>query len=431
MPDVKIVAFLIGFMIAAPASARDWFVSPSGDDRNVGATSNRPFQTLEKAALVVAAGDTVWLGGGTYSGAETDADLLGIRTPGRAGAWITWRALPGQTPVLRPRGWAGIDIRASYQIIDGVTVLGGNDAIRLSDAIADAKQSKARAYFNTNGIIIDGRHEPTDAKPHHIIIRHCEVAKMPGGGITALQADYVTIVDNLVHDNAWFMRYAGSGISLLNDWAHDDRSGYHVMIRRNRVWDNKTLVPWERTGKLSDGNGIILDVTDPDDPAGATNPNGDLILSPQRSAPTDATKRPPWTGRALVADNVSAFNGGSGIHTFRTAHVDITGNTTYWNGAVVGYAELFANRSRDITITNNVIVPRPGGNVTSNNRNTDVRWDHNMYPAAEDILRGPHDVVATPHFVRVNSDLRRADFRVEASGSADTRERLTRDSRGD
>jgi hypothetical protein len=40
----------------------------------------------------------------------------------------------------------------------------------------------------------------------------------------------------------------------------------------------------------------------------------------------------------------------------------------------------FANRSEDIVILNNIIVPRPGGQVTSNNRNTNIRWDYNLYP---------------------------------------------------
>jgi hypothetical protein len=102
----------------------------------------------------------------------------------------------------------------------------------------------------------------------------------------------------------------------------------------------------------------------------------------------------------LIARNVSAYNGGSGIHTFRTSHVDIVNNTTYWNGTNVGYAELFTNRSRDIIILNNIIVPRPGGSVTSNNRNLQVRWDYNMYPAAQTVMAGPNGIVADPAFVQ-------------------------------
>jgi hypothetical protein len=34
-------------------------------------------------------------------------------------------------------------------------------------------------------------------------------------------------------------------------------------------------------------------------------------------------QRPKWKRRSLIANNLSAFDGGSGIHTFHTRHVDI------------------------------------------------------------------------------------------------------------
>ncbi len=214
------------------------------------------------------------------------------------------------------------------------------------------------------------------------------------------------------------MRYGGSGITTLNNWAHDDAPGYHIIIQRNFVWNNKTLVPWERIGKLSDGNGIILDVTD-QDRKGATNPNADAVVKQEAApAPTapEKPKRPEWKGRALIANNVSCYNGGSGIHTFRTKYVDIINNTTYWNGQIVGYQELFPNTSEDVVIMNNIIVPRPGGKVTSNNKNTNIRWDYNVYPAAQDVFTGPNDIVADPRFIDVQPDPTKGNFRL-AKGS--------------
>ena len=172
------------------------------------------------------------------------------------------------------------------------------------------------------------------------------------------------------------------------------------------------------TINISDGNGIILDVTDQAVTGGATNPNGDAVVSSISAANAGNPKRPVWKARSLIANNLSAFNGGSGIHTFRTSHVDIFNNTTYWNGAVVNYEELFANRSTDIVILNNIIVPRPGGRATSNNRNTDIRWDYNLYPVAQDVVAGPNDIVADPRFVRIDRDLTRADFRVKKNSGA-------------
>jgi len=84
----------------------------------------------------------------------------------------------------------------------------------------------------------------------------------------------------------------------------------------------------------------------------------------------------------------------------------------------VNYEELFANRSDDVVILNNIIVPRPGGRVTSNNRNTNLRWDYNLYPAAQNVVSGPNDIVADPRFVAVDRDLLRADFRVTKDSAA-------------
>jgi len=402
------------------AHAKDWYVSPGGNDASNGATAATAFKTLQRAESVVKPGDTVLIGDGVYEGdpqarGEGSA-LLSIDVSGEPGAWITWKARPGHKPELRPRQWSGVEIHGSYHIIEGLTLIGGNDELSLIEGIAASKLQVKLSQFNTNGIFVEGRRRAPDAKPHHIIIRKNIVGKMPGGGIAVIEADHVTIEDNKVFENAWYMEYAGSGITFLNNWAFDDAPGYHVVIQRNMVWNNKSLVPWNRTGKLSDGNGILLDVTD-QATTGATNPNGDAVVT---ANPTETAKpqRPVWKVRSLIANNLSAFNGGSGIHTFRTSHVDIVNNTTYWNGSVSNYQELFANRSTDIVIINNIIVPRPGGQVTSNNRNTNVRWDYNLYPKAQSIVSGPNDIVADPQFIRIDRDVLRADFRVKKGSAA-------------
>jgi hypothetical protein len=425
-----VVGLALFLSVNAALAARTWHVSGSGDDSANGISPSTAFRTLQKAANLVEPGDTVLVGDGIYSDASSgeDSAVLSINKSGRSDAWITWKAAPGAHPEIRPtNGWHGILIKSSYIKIDGFVVTGANDSIALIDALADGNihEKNGKPYpgnprFNANGISIEGRKNSPDQKPHHITICNCTVSKCPGGGITTLEADYVTIEDNRVFDNCWFMRYAGSGITFLNDWAHDNAPGYHIIVQRNLVWNNKTLVPWVATGKLSDGNGILLDVTDGKTSGGATNPNADAAVNPTGATnavdPNAASlnpQRPVWKNRALIANNVSAFNGGSGIHTFRTRHVDIINNTTYWNGGIVGYQELFPNRSEDVVILNNIIVPRPGGKVTSDNRNTNIRWDYNLYPVEQKVFKGGHDIVADPQFVLARPDLREADFRLK------------------
>ena len=417
---------LILLSINLMARADNWYVTAKGNDDNNGHTEATAFRTLQKAANLVQPGDVVLIGNGEYTSDDRSngSAVLNISRSGKPDAWITWRAMAGEHPEIKPTGWCGIQITGSYQIIDGLTVTGRNDAIALVDAQADAKNTVPDPSFNTNGILVTGRPNKPDQKPHHVIIRNCVVGKCPGAGITAIHADYVTIEDCKVFGNAWFMRYAGSGISTLDNWAHDDAPGYHMIIQRNFVWNNKTLVAWEKIGKLSDGNGIIMDVTDQDN-QGATNPNGDAVVNPAGNKPIvpaipEPARRPVWKGHSLVANNLSAYNGGSGIHTFRTKNVDIVNNTTYWNGQIVGYAELFANASENITIVNNIIVPRPGGKVTVNStRNKDIHWDYNLYPVDQQVLKGPHDIVADPLFIDAGEfGVLKSNFRVMKNSAA-------------
>lgn len=419
--------FLFTILFSLQLLANDWYVSGTGKDTNNGKTPETAFLTLQKAEGVVQPGDVVLIGNGTYIG-ESNPETRGTLTiacSGRADAWITWKARPGHHPVIRTSGWSGIQITGSYHILEGLKILGNNDSIVLMKALEEAKNKVANPFYNANGIVIDGRAKGADDKPHHTIIRNCVVSKCSGGGIACIEMDYTTIEDCKVFDNAWFMRFGGSGITTWQNWSHDNAPGYHIIIQRNYVWNNKTQIPWQTTGKLSDGNGIIIDVTDLNK-NGATNPNADAVVNANKTNDTTKTtvnkpitrpSRPEWTGRALIANNLSAYNGGSGIHVFRTKHVDIMNNTTYWNGSVVGYQELFSNASEDVVIMNNIIVPRPEGQVTSNNKNTTVKWDYNIYPQEQNIMKGPNDIVGDPMFIDVQLDLAKSNFRLK-KGSA-------------
>ncbi|TCC88739.1 hypothetical protein EZ428_19080 [Pedobacter frigiditerrae] len=407
------------FLTYLASAQQTWFVSGKGNDQNSGKTESTAFRSLQSAADLTKPGDTVIVADGIYdsSTANNGHSILTLRTSGTVDKYITFKAKLGATPEIRPFSWGGITILGSYINIEGLKVIGNNDSITLIDAISDTKNKTPNAKYNTNGIIVEGRENAPDKKPHHIRISNCEVGKCPGGGITVLEGDYVTIEDCKVYENAWYMRYAGSGITTLNNWAFDDKPGYHIIIVRNKVWNNKTLVPWEKTGKLSDGNGILLDVTD--QKQGATNPNADAAVDTvvKKTQPLKP-RRPEWKGRALIAYNLSVYNGGSGIHTFRTAHVDIINNTTYWNGQVVGYQELFPNRCDDVVIMNNIIVPKPGGAVTSDNKNTRIRWEYNIYPKNQDFFDGTNNILADPLFINPGIDPTRHDFKLSPKSLA-------------
>ena len=82
---------------AAAAAINTYYVSPTGDDNNNGAL-NTPFKTLTKAWTVIAAGDLVYLRGGTYT-MSTQLGLTGKN--GTASNPIMIWAYPGEKPVFK------------------------------------------------------------------------------------------------------------------------------------------------------------------------------------------------------------------------------------------------------------------------------------------------------------------------------------------
>ncbi|MEZ0607748.1 choice-of-anchor Q domain-containing protein [Fibrella sp. WM1] len=392
-----------------PTYATDYYVSASaGSNTNDGKSTAKPFLTIQRAADLTIPGDTVFVMNGVYS--STSGPVLNITRSGSATAWITFKALKGHSPKITGSGnvWNTVSINGWYILFDGFELIGNNANLTYAGALTmynDAKAGgtnwSAYANYNTNGISIGGPRDETKF-PHHVTVRNCKVHDFPGGGISSIQADYTTIENNLVYNNAWYMMYAGSGISILTPFNHDKLTTYKNIVRNNVCHTNKTTIPWLSLGRLSDGNGIIIDV----------NRHG---YSEQDATTPSANA---YTGRTLVENNLSVNNGGSGIHAFKADHVDIINNTAYNNGTVVGYAEIFANTCDDVSILNNIMYGRDGGDCNSTNKNTNVRYDYNVYVNGKVAVKGPSDIVADPQFVNRTLDLATGDFTLKATSPA-------------
>jgi hypothetical protein len=110
--------------------------SEIGNANNAGTSMGAPLATLQAAADLVKPGDTVLVMNGTYTG-PSGGTVLNIATSGTASAPITFEAAPGQTPVIDSSGtWIGINIEASYIVINGFTVKGDAANYTLSQALA-------------------------------------------------------------------------------------------------------------------------------------------------------------------------------------------------------------------------------------------------------------------------------------------------------
>ncbi|MEH2460017.1 right-handed parallel beta-helix repeat-containing protein [Nostoc sp.] len=294
-------------LISSQETPKTYYVSGTGNDENSGVSSSSAFRTIQKAADMTNPGDTVLIMNGVYTNLPKAGSVLNIKRSGNGKAWISYKAYPGDFPKIQHNTWHGILVSngASYIEINGLEVVGNNANVTLDYAMSQ-KTNKANPLTNGNCISIDGR---TNGYVHHIRILNNKVHDCGGAGISAIQSDYVTVDNNVVFDNAWYSVYGCSGISMLSNWDSDNNQGYKMFVTNNKTYNNRMYIPWIVVGKITDGNGIIIDSSRNDN-----NP-----------------KLGAYKGRTLVKNNLAFYNGGSGIHVFLSEHVDIVNNTAVLN----------------------------------------------------------------------------------------------------
>lgn len=86
-----------GWLEAGDAYAAVYYVAKTGLDGNPG-TEAQPWQTIQKAAATMTAGDTAYVRSGTYNEQVTPVNS------GNAGAWITLKAFPGDKVIIDGTG---------------------------------------------------------------------------------------------------------------------------------------------------------------------------------------------------------------------------------------------------------------------------------------------------------------------------------------
>jgi parallel beta-helix repeat protein len=319
----------------ADASGRTWYVSPSGSDSAAG-SSSAPFATPGHAVTVVAPGDTILLANGTYMGPTS------MTRSGASGRYITLRAAnPGMAKLVVGSG------RYSALALIGV----GWVRVEGLDVQAD----------NDHGIQAE--------HCHHIQVVGNTCHDCGGSGIALNGGDYYLVEANSVFRNTGTNTYQTSGISVYQARAYDAVDGFHILIRRNMVYDN--IESTAITAVHTEGNGIILDDYH-NSQGGSTSGN--------------------YAGKTLVENNIVAFNGGCGILTYESDSVTVRHNTVAFNNTDslnIGTwrGEISNSQGRNNHWYNNIAVcstaTNPNNNalldgVTAGFQNTGAEWAGNL-----------------------------------------------------
>ncbi len=402
-----------------------FYVSASGSDKNDGRTEQTAFATPQKAVDAAGPGDIIAVMNGTYLPRGEQEGIVNFTKAGAPNAWISLKNYPGHSPLFSlVKAWGAIRIwdrkvpgppaaegaeapaartTPAYLEIRGLHIRGEGDVAK---AKYPDKMNIAASETNGNGISVSWGDAVGETSPHHLRFADNLVEFCPGGGIGPGGADWVTIENNVIQNNCWTTIYATSGISLNGGSNFDGTSGgYRALIRNNETSGNRTFEIWKQIGKVSDGNGIIIDV----------NQNS--------KAPEELR----YNGRTLIANNLSFNNGGSGIHAFKSKRIDVINNTVYMNSASpeLDWGQMFVQQSSDVRFINNIVVAPPDQPVNTNGakggdqNSTDIYRANNLYFGGGTApVMGEGDTIGAPQFVNPSIDEKVADFHLKPTSPA-------------
>jgi hypothetical protein len=363
-------------VLAAAGSARaaEYYVATTGSDSNAG-TMAAPFATLQKGVNTAAAGDTVWIRGGTYkittpanSGAGINFTKSGTSDTARIKYW----AYPGEVPLfdfsglqISTTGYTmGFVVNANYLHFKGLEICcvpmntSSNNGISVNGSSAHDIFEQLNMHHNAgNGIFIGNK---------------------SGGGHLVLNCD--------AHDNYDPNSNQGMGQNADGFGVHYQTSGERTIIRGCRAWWNSDDgydlinqdIPVTVEGSWAFMNGYAN--------YGATNPtdgNGNGFKMGSS----------PMMVRHLVQNNVAWKNKASGFYANHSPGGNTWYNNTSFNNGTQFNMLASPPNDPNTTITlsgslahimrNNVGFPNRNSNMTGVDTMFNA-WDLSITPANGD-----------------------------------------------
>lgn len=411
------VAILVGVLLLLPvsshflwsyASGATYYVSPSGIDTNPG-TETQPWQTIQKAADTLVAGDTVYIKAGTYP-----EKVIPLNS-GNAGNYINYAAYPGDTVTI---DGAGIQL-ASY--LDGLIYLTEISYIKISGL----KITNAGPNINNCGILLEDASYITIENNHtyntvssgigvwdcnNIILDGNEVELACNDGeqecISVSGTDTFEIMNNHVHDSGPGT-IGGEGICPKDGSFNGKVYNNHVHDLNNRLgiyidaWDKHTY-------DIEVYSNIVHDMKKADGFTVASETGGLLE-------------------NIKIYNNLSYNNGVNGLtisvngeplskHPMKGIYV--VNNTFYNNGVDWGGGIVMENtEAEDIVIRNNILSQNNTFQALEEIPDNNFTMDHNLIDGFRDYeseIYGDDYITGDPLFVSTSEP----DFHLQENSPA-------------
>jgi hypothetical protein len=182
--------------------AATYYLAPAGSDAGAGSIGN-PWGTLGKANSVLAAGDTLLIRGGTYTGM---ANVVWTKS-GTAGQPVLISAYPGERPIFTGGGaLAFIKTKCSYVVFDGLEI---TNYVRWAFSI--------------------------DTNSTDVTVRNCymhQIQALDHAAIVIWHCHHITVENNK------FEEMGRSLAATLHDHAIYNSAGAHDVTIRNNFFKN-------------------------------------------------------------------------------------------------------------------------------------------------------------------------------------------------
>jgi hypothetical protein len=342
------------------------YAGPSGNDQNTGRKPSSP-KTLQGAAAATRPGSIVCLLPGTY---DLDSSFVPPHS-GSPSAWIVYKSC----------GNGSVNF----------VYTGPPDASPLFK-LGSGEFPSGPSYLEFRGLHLDGRGNAGDGffcrGGHHLRFLDDFITNTGGSGIGSIQCDYLTADHDVILHNGYLPPSSKvpqwyswtSGISFNSNQWFDRYPGFHNIISNNVVTGEV-----DQSSKHTDGNGIILDLSN-------------------RTYDYGSANTPP----ALVLNNVVYGNGGRCLEAYTVTNFWFVNNTCFKN--VVDLpdktdASITVNNSRDGYVVNNLVVAASASHpcYSEEHKAEEIRYFANLCSGSSNLLqhaRSPQFISADPLFAR-------------------------------